>query len=69
MLNLKRKIKEAIEITLISITKTATTLGVSFPKNIQALRKEVFLKIQRGSLSLSQINVNLLSAHYNKIDE
>lgn len=75
MLNLKRKIGEAliinedIEIILISVTKNGATLGVSFPRGARVFRKEIFLKIKQENLDSSQIDIDLLSKNHNKIDE
>lgn len=75
MLNLKRKIGEAliingdIEVTLISVTKNGATLGVSFPRGTSVLRKEVFLKIKQENMNSSQIDIDLLSYAQNKVDE
>lgn len=75
MLNLKRKIGEAliinedIEITLVSVTKKGATIGVLFPRGTSVLRKEIFLKIKQENVNSSQIDIDLLSRTPNNIDE
>lgn len=75
MLNLKRKIGEAliindeIEIVLIAVTKNGATLGISYPQGARVFRKEIFVKIMQENMDASQVDIDLLSKDSTKIDE
>jgi carbon storage regulator len=77
MLVLSRKkgeavvIQDEIEITVLGVEGDVVRLGISAPRDVEILRKEIYLLIQeanRESTAVSTLEINALLEHFKNKD-